>query len=362
MAATVAAWEDVRRMPPPNTEAELREVLHRSTLPLATVSMVDLTVRDANHAALCALGYDDEFTAMSLADVLQPADAKVARTEMALLADGAILAYEAHRKLQHADGHTIEAHVWVRSLHHVVEDTALVVFMEEGSAQGSDELIDDFPATRLRLSGPVVVGTIDLDMRIVRLSAEIEELVGEEPAALIGQPIVERIHRDDVAAFLLGLGRAIADGVASAMQVRFRHADGSYVPLRVVVTPTRGGQGPRLGIVLTEESVDAGSDTRVADLERHLWRIALEVQSAGVVDGLQRLPDPSEIPGLEDLSTRQWEIVTRLLRGERVPDIATATFVSQSTVRNQLATIYRKLGVHSQTELLALLRSTGQTV
>ena len=48
---------------------------------------------------------------------------------------------------------------------------------------------------------------------------------------------------------------------------------------------------------------------------------------------------------------------------QRVPDIARATFVSQSTVRNQLGTIYRKLGVHSQTELLALLRGQqGQTV
>jgi PAS domain S-box-containing protein len=350
-------------VPPMSTEAELREVLHRSTLPLATVSLLDLTIRDANHAALCVLGFDDsDLSSISLSDVLQPADEETARIEMKLLAEGSIVAYEARRKLQHDDGHTIEAHVWVRSLHHVQPNTALIVFLEEHGDPGPEDLVPDLPATRLRLSGPVVVGTIDLDMRVVRLSAEITELVGEDPAALIGQPIVERIHRDDVAAFLLGLGRAIADGVASALHVRFRHADGSYVGLRFVVTPTRGGTaGPRLGIVMTEETEQQGSDARVADLERHLWRIALEVQAAGVVDGLQRLPDPSEVPGLEDLSTRQWEIVTRLLRGERVPDIAAATFVSQSTVRNQLATIYRKLGVHSQTELLALLRGSPNT-
>ena len=114
---------------------------------------------------------------------------------------------------------------------------------------------------------------------------------------------------------------------------------------------------------MTAESSESQPDARVGELERHLWRIALEVQAAGVVDGLQRLPDASQVPGLADLSSRQWDIVTRLLNGERVPDIARATFVSQSTVRNQLGTIYRKVGVHSQAELLALLRGEeGQSV
>ena len=47
-----------------------------------------------------------------------------------------------------------------------------------------------------------------------------------------------------------GLGRAMADDDATAMHVRFRHANGEYVRLRLVVTPTSGAQGTRLGIVL----------------------------------------------------------------------------------------------------------------
>ena len=92
-------------VPPMSTEAELREVLHRSTLPLATISLVDLAIVDANHAALGALGFDDnELSSVHLSDILQPADEKTARIEMGLLAEGAIQAYEARRKLQHADG------------------------------------------------------------------------------------------------------------------------------------------------------------------------------------------------------------------------------------------------------------------
>ena len=48
-------------------------------------------------------------------------------------------------------------------------------------------------------------------------------------------------------------------------------------------------------------------------------------------------------------------ILRRLLRGERVPTIARDLFLSQSTVRNHLSAIYRRLGVHSQAGLLARL-------
>jgi DNA-binding CsgD family transcriptional regulator len=45
------------------------------------------------------------------------------------------------------------------------------------------------------------------------------------------------------------------------------------------------------------------------------------------------------------------------LRGKRVATIARMMFISQSTVRNHLSAIFERFGVHSQAELLALLRS-----
>jgi DNA-binding NarL/FixJ family response regulator len=117
----------------------------------------------------------------------------------------------------------------------------------------------------------------------------------------------------------------------------------------------------RFGFVLTPDAPPGPQRAdRIAELEQHLWRIAAEVQAAGVVDNLHRLPDNAELPGLARLSTRQWQVLSELMRGERVPDIARAMFVSQSTVRNHLANIFRALGVHSQSELLALLRRTNQ--
>ena len=46
-----------------------------------------------------------------------------------------------------------------------------------------------------------------------------------------------------------------------------------------------------------------------------------------------------------------------LLRGERASTIATALYLSPSTVRNHLTMVFRKFGVHSQMELIQKLRA-----
>ena len=60
---------------------------------------------------------------------------------------------------------------------------------------------------------------------------------------------------------------------------------------------------------------------------------------------------------LDRLSPRQRQIVAALLRGERTSEIAASMFLSKSTVRSHLSAIFKEFGVHSQTELLATLRS-----
>jgi DNA-binding CsgD family transcriptional regulator len=59
---------------------------------------------------------------------------------------------------------------------------------------------------------------------------------------------------------------------------------------------------------------------------------------------------------LNGLTDREAAIVHRLLDGDRVPDIARSFFVSQSTIRNQLSAVFRKMNVSSQPELIRLLR------
>jgi two-component system response regulator DesR len=61
--------------------------------------------------------------------------------------------------------------------------------------------------------------------------------------------------------------------------------------------------------------------------------------------------------GAGRLSSRESEIVARLVSGDRVPAIARALFLSQSTVRNHLSSAFGKLGVTSQQELVDLYRA-----
>jgi DNA-binding CsgD family transcriptional regulator len=96
---------------------------------------------------------------------------------------------------------------------------------------------------------------------------------------------------------------------------------------------------------------------RIATLERHLMRFAAELHSGGWRDAKPLAVDASRFAALDKLPTRQREIVDRLLRGERIPAIAESMYISASTVRNHLSHVFTAFGVHSQSELLAVLRS-----
>lgn len=89
--------------------------------------------------------------------------------------------------------------------------------------------------------------------------------------------------------------------------------------------------------------------------DRH--RVAVDRITATLLElGLARAPStvaagPTEAE-CASLSPREWEVLRGLLSHKRVPTIAAQLHISQSTVRNHLKSIYQKLDVHSQQELL----------
>jgi hypothetical protein len=95
-----------------------------------------------------------------------------------------------------------------------------------------------------------------------------------------------------------------------------------------VISPLSGDGSPLFAIaiwLLPSDGDGHAAERRAARLEQHLWRIALEVQASGVPGS-----------GAHD---------------DGPPDDA------QSTLRNHLSAMYRKVGVRSQPELLARLAS-----
>ena len=96
----------------------------------------------------------------------------------------------------------------------------------------------------------------------------------------------------------------------------------------------------------------------IDDLAGLLRRIALGLEKLGVPNGL--LPTPYRLamwPELSMLSPREREVLWLLLEGSRVPAIARTLHISPHTVRNHLQSVFRKLEVGSQTELIEKLRS-----
>jgi len=62
-----------------------------------------------------------------------------------------------------------------------------------------------------------------------------------------------------------------------------------------------------------------------------------------------------DLPEIAALSAREREVLAHLVNHKRAPAIAKALFISHHTVRNHLKSIFTKLAVRSQQELLDLL-------
>jgi len=100
---------------------------------------------------------------------------------------------------------------------------------------------------------------------------------------------------------------------------------------------------------------------KLQEIEKVLQRIANNLLESGITVGLLPKPvRPEVLQSLRLLSTREWEILRKLLSNQRVATISRALFISPNTVRNHLKSIFRKLEVHSQIELLEYLEHTSE--
>jgi putative nucleotidyltransferase with HDIG domain len=103
-------------------------------------------------------------------------------------------------------------------------------------------------------------------------------------------------------------------------------------------------------------------DPMIVPLVVELCNNGRVVDATGVLLSVQHLPEAVRFPQLSTLSARQWEVLSHLMRGERVRTIADKLFVSESTVRNHLSAIFERFGVHSQADLLALLSGGDEVI
>jgi DNA-binding CsgD family transcriptional regulator/PAS domain-containing protein len=224
------------------------------------------------------------------------------------------------------------------------------------------------PAEAIRLADEGVMATGAQPAVVVVVDGEgtVQELTAEGVASLdwghadaIGSRLHAVVHTDDVAGLEFALARSDAEGQSIATALRLRGSDGSWSTVRAQLSRLSGPPSPRFAVTLFPLMPREAAEPPAAlasRLQEHLRRIALEVQAAGIGGVATTEETWWTDPALAKLSARQLEITQLLVRGDRVPAIARKLFLSQSTVRNHLASVYWALGVHSQAELLSRLK------
>jgi len=205
----------------------------------------------------------------------------------------------------------------------------------------------------------LVLGTVDGSWRIDRISQDVASLLGVTPDQCVGAPVLGAVHPLDVPAFLAAVEHARRGERAVRLTLRLSAGPQAWAEIAAVLATLSPGDPPPLAFALIRGPAgqdSPGDSIRETQLETHLLRIAQELRAAGLMPGIEQLPALAETPQLGELTSRELAVLTRLLDGQRVPAIAAELFVSPSTVRNHLSSIYAKLGVRGQVDLIRLLR------
>jgi len=253
-------------------------------------------------------------------------------------------------------------------LAHDVSDWTLTIGCEAIEVAASSDPIDPKMRTATMIDVLDFVGRSPRAFHVIRLPETIivaanpaaAELYGERPDDVVGRPASSLFRGADLVHAAIALS-ALAAGAVDSYSVHCRSANTSRVNAWLCVRRLDVEEGP-VAVAMTVP-VDQG---------RPLDPVEEEFATAGGIRWISTSPMPESTDGdgfasphradgafavLDRLPARQREMVAALLRGERISATAASLFLSTSTVRSHLSSIYKEFGVHSQTELLALLRS-----
>jgi DNA-binding CsgD family transcriptional regulator len=328
---------------------EVWDIVKDLDLSVALVSTKDYTVVAATEAFLDAVGRDaSDVIEKPTFDLFLPGEESSVRAALDALSKGKIEFYRTHRLIYQPRGEPRQASIWVHVINFGQERFALCELSTDG------EPVDSSLVKYVARSTPAMAfGITDEHGIVTSVSEDIHDVMGVKASDLIGKPLLQ--GSDTSNAWRL-LDATLSKTGRDCISLRLDSMGSTtYSHIRCILTSFVKSSTYGFILIPEPELTSAATTDRVADLEKSLWKIATEVQASGIFEHLWSFPDGERFPQLNSLSSRQWEVLSRLLRGQRVSTIAEELFVSESTVRNSLSTIFHKFGVHSQAELLKLL-------
>ncbi|MCW2572615.1 MAG: Response regulator containing a CheY-like receiver domain and an DNA-binding domain [Frankiales bacterium] len=332
-------------------DSNIRALVRRSPLPVLLLELERARILEVSDSVETLLGARHEQLVHRDATELV-ADHEMARMRLQRLATGELDSYRVRsRTLHRLDGTEVEVDLCLRAVtDESPRRTAIAVLLP---ADGPPLF-----AGAAHRPGLLVLGTVDRDWHVDRISADVEQLLGYPASELVGRPISHLVQPEEWASLVITIAHALRGQAGASARLNMRQVDGTGRVCQALITPLAGTDNPGFAFSLAA-AADAppAVEERAWELENHLRRIAREIAATGLLADLRVTPPATSVPAMAGLSTRELEIVTGLLAGERVRMTAKRMFLSPSTVRNHLTSVYRKLGVGSQHELLALLNT-----
>ena len=203
----------------------------------------------------------------------------------------------------------------------------------------------------------------DLDRKIAFANRKMLELLGYAEHELVGSPL-EILIPPEVRELALGEMKATEQGDIRARLLVIQRKDSTTFPAVMIPQRLFSEDGQLIGTCAVVVDLGAIQTAKQAGYQAEdrvrarLDRIAIELQSIGLAAGIRMGEAVSlDHPDLDELTPREKEILQLLVAGERVPSIAKQLFISQHTVRNHLKSMYRKVEVGTQSELIHRVRS-----
>ena len=224
--------------------------------------------------------------------------------------------------------------------------------LSEGSEETDDRALSVIDvaawAEALGLIGVAVV-EVDAAGHVTTWNEGAEAIYGWTAEEAIGRLLLGLIIRPEQADAAIGLHQMALAGGTWSGEVLAQRRDGSLVHIRTVITAHHDADSrviSTLGLAVEYAPLETSEIARTAAvLEALVDRLASATQQV-------RQAMAPAVAGLERLSPREQEVLALLRQGLRVPSVAERLSISQYTVRNQLRSIFRKLDVSSQRELL----------
>jgi len=185
--------------------------------------------------------------------------------------------------------------------------------------------------------GPACACTaIDRDGTLIYASPAFGRMVGIDCKPLIGSPPPYPWWPPELHAEISRQRRAVTSGLIQELQIR------------TGATVVRDSKGHRFRCLVDGQILRNLEDRQLGALIRYHPNVALEQHQH-----VTQFVPPTE---LDVLSARERDVLRHLVEGRDPVAIGAELCISPHTVRNHLKSIYRKLDVHSRTELFARLR------